>query len=235
MNDALRSWPFSSYAIRSSSAPPTPCATPPWIWPSTIIGLISRAAVVDDGVLEDRDLRGLGIGLDDHRVHPGGERRPLRAVEVAALEPGLVVLGDRRLAGVADGELGRRLGRLVEGVAQRVRQHRDGAEVDRGGAVGRPLHRHDAVDDLEVVLGRLERLGRDPQHLLPRSQRGEVDGRPAHHRGPRRERAHGVGHPAGVAGDHLDPVERHARARRPRSARTPSRGPAPGSSVRSRP
>ena len=42
MNEALSSWPYSSYAIRSSSAPPTPCATPPWIWPSTIIGLIKR-------------------------------------------------------------------------------------------------------------------------------------------------------------------------------------------------
>src|SRR5215475_6330977 len=41
MNDALSSWPDSSYAIRSYSAPPTPCATPPWICPSTMRGLIS--------------------------------------------------------------------------------------------------------------------------------------------------------------------------------------------------
>jgi hypothetical protein len=61
-----------------------------------------RAAVVDDGVLQDPDLRGVGIGLDDDRVHARGERRALRGVEVAPLEPGLVVLGHRRLAGVAD-------------------------------------------------------------------------------------------------------------------------------------
>ena len=122
------------------------------------------AAVVHDGVLQDRDLGGLRVGLDDHGVHAGGERRPLRRVEVAALEAGLVVLGDRRLAGVADRELGRRLGRLVEGVAQRVGQHGDRAQVD--GRRRACLTRHDAVDDLEVLLGDLERLCGDPQRLL---------------------------------------------------------------------
>ena len=55
-----------------------------------------------------------------------------RRVEVAALQARLVVLGDRRLARVADRELGGGLGRLVEGVAQRVGQHGHGAEGDRG-------------------------------------------------------------------------------------------------------
>ena len=41
------------------------------------------AAVVHHGVLEDRDLGGLRVGLDDHRVHAGGERRALGRVEVA--------------------------------------------------------------------------------------------------------------------------------------------------------
>ena len=41
MNEAFSSCPSAAYSIRSYSAPPTPCATPPWIWPSTIIGLIS--------------------------------------------------------------------------------------------------------------------------------------------------------------------------------------------------
>ena len=131
-----------------------------------------------------------------------------RAVEVAALEPGLVVLGDRRLAGVADRELRGRLGRLVEGVAQRVGQHGDGAEVDRG--VGVPRTETTPSTISRSSLGRLERLGRDPQRLLPGARRGQVDGGAAHHRGARRERADGVRHPAGVAGDDLDVLERHA-------------------------
>src|SRR5690625_2275923 len=38
--EALANCPEGSYAIRSYSAPPTPWATPPWICPSTIRGLI---------------------------------------------------------------------------------------------------------------------------------------------------------------------------------------------------
>ena len=51
------------------------------------------AAVVDHGVLQDPDLRGQRVGLDDHGVHAGGERRPLGRVEVPALQARLVVLG----------------------------------------------------------------------------------------------------------------------------------------------
>ena len=91
-----------------------------------------RAAVVHDAVAQDRDLGGLRVGLDDRRVHAGGERRPRSASSSRVpSRPGLLVLGDRRLARVADRELGGRLGRLVEGVAQRVGQHGDRAEVDR--------------------------------------------------------------------------------------------------------
>src|SRR5258708_4901698 len=42
MKDAVRSWPLSSYTAPSSNAWPMPWARPPWTWPSTIIGLISR-------------------------------------------------------------------------------------------------------------------------------------------------------------------------------------------------
>src|SRR3989442_1483240 len=41
MSVPVRSWPPSSYTTRSSSASPIPCATPPWTWPSTIMGLIT--------------------------------------------------------------------------------------------------------------------------------------------------------------------------------------------------
>ena len=40
MNDPLRQLPSSSKVMTSISAMPTPSARPPWIWPSTIIGLI---------------------------------------------------------------------------------------------------------------------------------------------------------------------------------------------------
>ncbi|CAB4716560.1 unannotated protein [freshwater metagenome] len=163
------------------------------------------AAVVDDGVLEDRDLGRVRIGLDDRRVHAGGEGRALGRVEVRALQPGLLVLGHRRLAGVADGELRGRLGGLVEGVAQRVRQHRDRAEVDR--RTGHPLHRDDAVDDLEVGGVGLEGVGGDRQRLLLGPPGGQVDRRPAHHGRPGGEGADGVRHPAGVTRDHLHVLE----------------------------
>ena len=40
MKLALRGVPSSSNSMRSSMAPPIPCAIPPMTWPSTIIGLI---------------------------------------------------------------------------------------------------------------------------------------------------------------------------------------------------
>jgi len=40
MNDEFRQLPASSKVMTSISAIPTPSASPPWIWPSTIIGLI---------------------------------------------------------------------------------------------------------------------------------------------------------------------------------------------------
>jgi hypothetical protein len=40
MNDEFRQLPSSSNEMSSISAMPTPSASPPWICPSTIIGLI---------------------------------------------------------------------------------------------------------------------------------------------------------------------------------------------------
>ena len=40
MNEEFRQLPSSSNVITSISAIPIPSARPPWIWPSTIIGLI---------------------------------------------------------------------------------------------------------------------------------------------------------------------------------------------------
>ena len=76
--------------------------------------------------------------------------------------------------------------------------------------VRRALHRDHAVDDLEVLLVDLERVGGDLEHLLLGALGGQVDRRAAHHRGARGEGADGVRHPPGVAGDHLDVLEPHA-------------------------
>ena len=40
MNEEFRQLPSSSNEISSISAIPTPSARPPWIWPSTTIGLM---------------------------------------------------------------------------------------------------------------------------------------------------------------------------------------------------
>ena len=40
MNDPARLFPSSSYGISSYSAGPSPCVSPPWICPSTIMGLM---------------------------------------------------------------------------------------------------------------------------------------------------------------------------------------------------
>ena len=40
MNDEFRQLPSSSNVMTSISAMPMPSASPPWIWPSTTIGLM---------------------------------------------------------------------------------------------------------------------------------------------------------------------------------------------------
>ena len=55
-----------------------------------------RPAVVHDAVAQDPDLGGLRVGLDDRGVHAVGEGRLHRRVVVGGLEPGLLVLADRR-------------------------------------------------------------------------------------------------------------------------------------------
>ena len=107
-----------------------------------------------------------------------------------------------------DGELGGRLGRLVERVAQRVGQHRHGRQRDR--RVRRALDPHHAVDDLQVAGVGLEGVARDPQRLRAHLAGGERDRVAAHDRRPRGEGADGVAEPAGVAGHDLDVLERHA-------------------------
>ena len=164
---------------------------------------------MDDGVLQDRDLGGLRVGLDDHRVHAGGERRALGRVEVPALQAGLLVLGHRRLAGVADRELGRGLGRLVEGVAQRVGQHRDACR-GRSTVPGEPLTETTPSTICRSAGSASSASAAILSAFSLARLRGEVDRRAAHHRGARGERADGVRHPPGVAGDHLDVLELHA-------------------------
>ena len=56
------------------SAWPTPCATPPWIWPLSVTGLITVPDVVDDHVAHDRDGAGIGVDLDLADVAAVGPR-----------------------------------------------------------------------------------------------------------------------------------------------------------------
>ena len=143
------------------------------------------AAVVDDGVLQDRDLGG-------RRGRSRRSRRACRRRTSSARgsrsrvpsSPGSSSSAHRRLARVADGELGGRLGRLVEGVAQRVGQHRDGAEVDRRCRVPRTETTPSTISRSSGR--RLERVGRDPQRLLAGPRRRQVD-RPSRS-SPRRAR-----------------------------------------------
>src|SRR5262249_49489398 len=57
-----------------------------------------RAAVVYDAVPQHLDLGRLRVGLDDDRMHPGGERGPHRREELPPLDPRRVTLRDRRPA-----------------------------------------------------------------------------------------------------------------------------------------
>ncbi len=210
MNDALSSCPSASYAIVSYSAPAMPCATPPCTCPCDDHRVDHVPAVVHHRVAPDGDLAGVRVDLDDRGMHPGGEGRSRRRVVVPALQAGLVVLGDRRLVRVGrSGELGRRLGGLVERVAQRVGQHRDLAERDGVGRVA--LHRRPRRRRCPGRTGRhSEDVGGHPQGLglgRPGRQRHR---RAGHHRGPRRESADGITEAAGVAGGHPDPFDRHA-------------------------
>ena len=132
-----------------------------------------RPAVVDDAVAQDADLGRHRVGLDDRGVHAVREGRLGGGVEVAALEPRLLVLGHGRLVRVErPGELRRSLGGVVEGVAQGVRQHRNGSQRHRRRR--RALDLHPPVDDLEVVSGHLEGVRGDPQGLGLDVARGEA-------------------------------------------------------------
>ena len=71
-----------------------PCATPPWIWPSTISRVDQVAAVVHDDVALDGDHRRLGVDLDDHGVHAVGGAAAVGAEVGSRLEAGLDAGGD---------------------------------------------------------------------------------------------------------------------------------------------
>src|SRR5699024_2924451 len=130
-----------------------------------------------DGVAQDLDLRGFRVGFDDGRVHAGSDGRTVRRVEVPPLEPGFIVLVYRWLVLISDRELGRGLRSLVERVAQWVGQYGKRAQLDPVGRAA--LHLYGAVHQFQVRLVRLERVGREPQGLLLRAQRGQVHRRTA--------------------------------------------------------
>ena len=76
----------------SSSAWPMPCATPPCTWPSTIIGLITRAHVVHRGEVRPPRRAGLRVDLHLGDVAAAGEGEVLRIVERGLFQAGLQLL-----------------------------------------------------------------------------------------------------------------------------------------------
>ena len=60
--------PSSSNVISSIAAIAKPSVRPPMIWPSTIIGLIRIAAVVDGDHAQHLPRAGAAVDLDDDRV-----------------------------------------------------------------------------------------------------------------------------------------------------------------------
>ena len=81
-----------------------PCATPPWICPSTISRVDHRPAIVDDQIALDLDHGRFRIDFDDHGVHAAGGAASVRPEVRSALEARLGARAHRaaqriRLAG----------------------------------------------------------------------------------------------------------------------------------------
>ena len=158
-----------------------------------------------------------------------------RRVVVAGFQARRFALGHRwavRVGGA--GELGGGLGRLVEGVPQRVGQHGDLAEfgMRRRGVA---LDRDDPVDDLQVV-----RVGTPARRRPPAAPWPAPSGRPAPPRSrtsprPGRRRCRPRSRSGGCRRWSPAPSRTARPARRRRSARTPSGGPGPARSARWRP
>ena len=72
MNEPLRQLPCSSKAMCCISAMPTPSARPPWIWPSTIIGLMRTPQ--SSTAMKRRTLTSPGARVDVDDADVGAER-----------------------------------------------------------------------------------------------------------------------------------------------------------------
>ncbi len=233
MNDALSSWP--GLVVRHPLVQRTADALR-----DAAVDLAlddhrvdQAAAVVDDGVLEDRDLGGVRVGLDDRRracrrrtSSARGSRSPCPPGPARRPRPPAACRGRRRRTGWPPWTPRRR--RSAAGwTAPRRCPGRSTRPVRPSPRRRRPRSR-----------------GRPRPPPAPRRRSGapspapacgQVDRRPAHHRGARGEGADGVRHPAGVAGDHLDVLERHAELVGDELGERRWRAPGPGWSARWRP
>jgi hypothetical protein len=70
----VKSWPSWSWTTCSPSTTPSPWAKPPDDLPVDDHRIELAAAVVHDRVAQDRELAGLGVDLDDRRVHAARPR-----------------------------------------------------------------------------------------------------------------------------------------------------------------
>ena len=206
MNDPPRQLPSSSNAMSSISAMPTPSASPPWTWPSTIIGLIRTPQ--SSTAMNRRTVTCAGARVDVDDADVGAERvgQVRRVVDDLGVQVALDALGQ------------------LDGA---VRGHGD--LLDRRALLRVALDEPAALLPLEVVGGDLEhRRGDDPRLVadLARDDRGRRAATPASSASRRCRGRTGSGRcrrarprcrPAGC------------RAPRRRSGRTSSRGPGPGS------
>ena len=90
-NEPVSAWPSASWRICSISVTPIPIAIPPRIWPSQRARVDDRPDVVDGQELQERDLPGVDVDLDDDDVHGVAHHR------IEGAEVGAVVVGQRRV------------------------------------------------------------------------------------------------------------------------------------------
>src|SRR5207249_7284483 len=157
------------------------------------------AAVVLDDVLQDREVPGVDVDLDDRGVAAAGEGGVRGRVVAARLQPRLFVLLEHGALPRLH-EPQRRLGRaLAVRVADWVCDR--GQRAERQLLARHALDAHAPVGQLEVVRRDLEQARRPPKHLLANRHRGAVNRVAARHQAAARV---GSGAPVafrGVAGD----------------------------------
>ena len=160
-----------------------PWATPPWTWPSTISGLMTRPAIVRDAVSDDLHAAGHDIDLDFGHMGAGAIGGLRRRVIGGVLEA-------RRLAG------------RQRHARNALRQSRQFAEAD-----GRPVAAAGnglAVFEIDSAFLDAEGARRERNELGAHRDAGELRRAAGIDRLPAGERADALGDRRGIADGHHD-------------------------------